>query len=101
MRYQPDGDGYVNFGDVSRNELGIQCQYGARFIVGRDIPGCEDEPDLGQGLRFRNLDIGDYHSIEIHIDDIPELLRRFKAYKQECENPPMKIPWWKRIFFCK
>ena len=73
MNYSPDADGYVHFGDVSRGELNRQCQYGSQYV-----DGSEGYPNLGEGLRFRNLDM-DYHDIEIHVNDIPELVRRYKA----------------------
>lgn len=75
MEYLADADGYVDFGDVSRKELGKQCQYGSRYVTKLD----EEYPDLGEGLRFRNLDRS-YHEIKIHIDDIPEFVRRYNEH---------------------
>ncbi len=75
MKYTKNKDGYVRFGDVSRNELNKQCQYGSLYIN-----GFEGYPNLGEGLRFRNLDEGNYHAIEIHVDDITEFVRRYKTY---------------------
>lgn len=97
MEYKPDKDGYVIFGHVSRNELKMQCQYGSDYLFDPDVHGCESTPNLGKGLRFRNLDVGDYHGIEIHIDDVPELVRRYKEYR----NPPPKKSWWRRVFSIK
>lgn len=62
---------FVSFGDVSRGQLDMQCQYGSRYIEGK-IPGY---PNLGVGLRFRG-DPGDYHSVQIHKDDVDEFVKR-------------------------
>ena len=69
---------FVNFGDVARKQLGQQCQYACRYTgVG---PGWFPEyPDLGQGLRFKG-NIGDYHSLEIHKDDVAEFVRRYEEW---------------------
>ena len=68
--------GYSSFGDFSRSRLGQQCQYGSRYIQGRN----EGYPALGEGLRFLNLDRSDYHSIRIHRDDMDEFERRYRAH---------------------
>ncbi len=66
---------YVNFGDVSRKHLGIQCQYGSRYVDGVIL----GYPNLGEGLRFEgNTNL--YHSLLIHEDDIEEFVARVKAY---------------------
>jgi hypothetical protein len=100
MSYEQDKDGYVNFGDVSRNEFKMQCQYGCCYVVSRDVYGCEDEPNLGKGLRFKNLDVGAYHNIMIHIDDIPELVRRYKEWKKENDKIHSgSMSWLHKLFF--
>jgi len=71
---KPNGD--VSFGDVSRNLLGKQNQYGSRFIDG-SVPGY---PKLGVGLRFSDLEGPSYHDIGIHPDDIEEFVHRFYAW---------------------
>lgn len=76
-QYTPDPDGFVSFGDVSRNELGKQCQYGSLYI-----DGSAGSPNLGEGLRFRKHTTGNYHDALIHQDDIAEFVRRFHAYRQ-------------------
>jgi hypothetical protein len=74
--YSEKPAGFINFGDVSRNLLGQQCQYGSRLVDGA-LPGY---PNLGAGLRFSgNAD--DYHSLGIHPADIDEFIRRFHAYR--------------------
>lgn len=68
--------GYSPFGDFSRNRLGMQCQYGSRYVTGR----LDGYPALGEGLRFKGTDRGDYHAIEIHRDDMDEFEKRYRAH---------------------
>jgi hypothetical protein len=68
-------DDFTNFGDFCRKEMGIQSQYGSRYIDGR-IPGY---PNLGKGLRFEGKPY-DYHFVKIHRQDRTEFLRRYKEY---------------------
>lgn len=70
-----DEDGYVPFNEDRR--LG-QNQYASRYAK-----GILDNPDLGQGLRWKGLDRGDYHFIRIHKDDLEIFHRRVKAYKED------------------
>jgi len=85
-------DRYVNFGDIARGRCGTQCQYGARY-TGIDCNGNPNPdywkelgyPDLGKGLRFRG-DTNNYHSLEIHEDDVEEFARRYKKYKEKRMN---------------
>lgn len=72
-------DGFIDFGDVARSGTGMQCQYASRYIRGRERDGT---PALGEGLRFRRLDTGSYHDIEIHQDDAEEFVRRVNDYKK-------------------
>ena len=67
---------FINFGDVVREKVGMQCQYASMYIDGI----CERE-NLGVGLRFRNLNHDNYHIIEIHRDDVDEFVRRLKKIK--------------------
>lgn len=100
MKYETDEDGYVNFGDVSRNELGMQCQYGARYLANRNEGVFSEAHELGRGLRFKNLDVGNYHGIMVHIDDIPELVRRYKEWKKEYHRIYSgRLPLLHRLFF--
>ena len=68
---------YVDFGDVSRGELGLQCQYGSRYVDGK----IERWPNLGEGLRFKG-NTNNYHSLKIHKDDVDEFVHRVKSYRE-------------------
>ncbi len=73
---------YVAFGDVSRNRLGKQCQYGSRFVDGRfpnEYPDLASDPKYGAPLRIVG-EPGDYHDYRIHKDDVEELVKRYKDY---------------------
>ena len=80
MLYSEDAEGYVPFGEVCRHKLNIQCQYGSRYVN-----GFAGYPDLGEGLRFKNLD-RDYHDIKIHIDDIKTLVKRYFEYQASLDD---------------
>lgn len=62
---------YVNLGDVCRNRIGMQCQYGSRYS--QTI--CAD-------LRFRGT-VADYHSMEIHWGDVEEYVERVLRHRRE------------------
>ena len=66
---------FVNFGDISRSRLGQQCQYGVRYIKGE-----HGFPCFGTGLRFKG-ETSDYHSMQIHVDDIEEFVRRVQSHR--------------------
>jgi hypothetical protein len=68
----------VGFSEVSSNLLGIEGQYGSKYITGE----LEDYPVLGRGLRFNGLGTSGHthHAIGIHPDDIEEFVRRHAAY---------------------
>lgn len=65
-------DDYISFGDFARNILGQQCQYASQSI-----------PNLGNGLRFKNLNTGSYHDIKIHKDDTKAFETRYKKFKED------------------
>jgi len=67
---------YVLFGDVARKQLGMQAQYASRYVDGRF--GCAN---LGKDLRFLG-DVDDYHSLQIHKDDVSEFVKRFKGIRR-------------------
>ena len=71
LRFIPDADGYVFLGDVCRNYLGMQCQYGSRYA-----------DTLCSYLRIKGS-TAEYHQMKIHKDDVMEyavrvLVHRFK-----------------------
>ncbi len=78
--FEYDADDYVDFGTVSRDLLGLQAQYGSRYLDGR-----VESPNLGIGLRYecKNEDCSNYHFIKIHKDDIGRFVSRVYAYKTE------------------
>ncbi len=80
IAYAPHGEDaseYVCFGDLSRNEMGQQCQYGSRYVHGR----IDGYPNLAEGLRVEGNPF-DYHSLRIHVDDIPVFIQRYREHKE-------------------
>lgn len=75
--HQGDPDSMVNFGDVSRNYLRRQAQYGSRYVD--DFDG--DYPNLGEGLNFEGSS-DDYHSLKIRQGDIPTFIARFLEHQR-------------------
>ncbi|MFZ2715645.1 MAG: hypothetical protein WAZ44_00225 [Minisyncoccia bacterium] len=67
----------IDFGEFSRTELGQQSQYGARYLTGN----IEGYPNLATGLRVTGNEY-DYHSHRMHVDDVPEFLRRYREFSQ-------------------
>lgn len=68
-------NGMVEFGDVARNVIGMQCQYASRYVFG--ILG---NPDLGSDLRTEG-DAYDYHSLLIHRDDVETFVKRVNEFR--------------------
>lgn len=67
---------WVYFGDFSRNELGQQCQYGARYLHGET----EGWPKL---LGDDSLITGNphcWHEVHIHVDALQPLFNRYREY---------------------
>lgn len=58
---------FVNLGDVCRKRLGQQAQYGCRW-----------SETIAKGLRYTGS-VADYHSMEIHRDDVDEFVRLVTA----------------------
>ncbi len=78
IAYAPHGadpSEWVCFGDLARNEMGQQCQYGSRYIDG----SIEGWPCLGTGLRFRGSP-ENYHAVRMHVDDIPVFMQRYREF---------------------
>ncbi len=75
-------DLWVDFGHVSRTLCDMQSQYCSRYVDGRG----DRTPNLGKGLRFRGtggkpLNTANYHSIEIHSDDVDEFVKRVREHR--------------------
>lgn len=71
---------WVNFGDIARRRCREQCQYASRAIDGR-----HGYPNIGEGLRFRDslgreLNVSNYHFVEIHRDDVETFVQRWEAH---------------------
>jgi hypothetical protein len=76
MDLTPDPADFVDFGEVCITLLGIQSQYGSRFLV--QNKGCIN---FAHDLRLRGkygqpLDATNYHEIEIHKDDVETFVER-------------------------
>lgn len=63
---------FVSLGDVCRNSLGMQCQYGSRYA---DKKWEKEYPFCGEGLRITGESRA-YHSMKIHRDDVAEFVSR-------------------------
>jgi hypothetical protein len=71
-----DEDGFVPFNNF--RELG-QNQYAARYAD--DSLDRFGYPNLGIGLRWKNLESGNYHDLKIHIDDLAEFHDRVNRHR--------------------
>lgn len=86
---------YVNFGDVARKDLGMQCQYASRYHG-----GVHGSPNLTQGLRVTGTP-SDYHSMKIHKDDVAEFVKRVKKYRVDAGIEEEDSPWFAPAGFDK
>lgn len=79
---------YVDFGDVARSRLGMQCQYASRYVGGLcDYQNLTSDPSQGRTLRFMERgrpvsSSSDYHSLRIHRDDVEEFVARVERVRQ-------------------
>lgn len=79
---------YVDFGDVARSRLGMQCQYASRYVGGLcDYQNLTSDPTQGRTLRFmeRSRPVSsssDYHCLRIHRDDVEEFVARVERVRQ-------------------
>jgi hypothetical protein len=81
-------DRYVDFGDVARGRLGMQCQYASRYLTGVGAT-----PALAQDLRWHGGDPaalwrtlspdGNYHALRIHADDVEEFVARADRWRRD------------------
>ena len=81
-----DEKDYIGFGDVSRGKLGLQCQYGSRYVDGV----LEGWPCLGYDLRFLGS-TNSYHSLKIHKDDVQIFVDRHAKYIEKTLKSVRKI----------
>jgi len=65
---------YIDFGEICRNKLNMQCQYGMYYIE-----GFGGYPDVSEGLRFIRND--NWHQIKIHKDDVDEFISRVNKFR--------------------
>lgn len=77
----------VDFGDVARQRVGMQCQYASRYVSGEcpkdyqdEYPDVASDPQFGDELRVEG-DAGNYHGIRIHADDVDEFVARMKLVR--------------------
>jgi len=71
---------YQSFNEIVRmHDLNGQVQYLSRCLRAPNRKPIEGYPDLSEGLRVMN-DRGDYHDWYVHIEDVPELVARFRTY---------------------
>lgn len=66
MHLMCDDSKYISFGDVCRQQLGMQCQYGSRYVTSH-----------GSDLRIIG-EVGFYHGLRIHCDDVDTFVMRVK-----------------------
>lgn len=63
---------FVDFGDVARQRLGMQCQYARDYLT---------EPEISEGIRWQG-DIEDYHGLTIHKDDVETFVARAVEWRR-------------------
>lgn len=63
---------YVSFGDMARELLNMQAQYAAYFLN-----GAGGLARIADDLRVKGQ-VGDYHSLQIHRDDVAVFVSRAK-----------------------
>jgi hypothetical protein len=64
---------YIAFGPIARGKLNNQAQYARHWL--RD-------PEVNEGIRWRG-DFSNYHTLEIHKDDVDDLVKRVKEKEKE------------------
>ena len=77
-------DEYVSVGDVCRGRLGMQCQYGSRYLDKRFEE--HQYTFLGDGLRVLG-NCNDYHSMRIHKDDVETFVERWEMLTELKASP--------------
>jgi hypothetical protein len=77
--------GYINFGDYCRAELGITCQYGYYLLE-----GLAGHPSLKEGIRLSG-DIHNYHSLMICKQDAEIFRKRYEDWMLHPEKYPVEV----------
>lgn len=85
MSLELDNDGYVNLGDVCRDILGMQCQYGSQYVdpwyaSEEAKQRGNNKPYLGEGLLIKGS-FDTYHSLKIHKDRVVAFVTRVIDHK--------------------
>lgn len=68
-------DDYLLLGEIAHHKLECQTQLAYYYLL-----GLAGHPDFGKGLRI--IDNSNYHEVKIHLDDVPEFIRRVKEWKE-------------------
>lgn len=76
---------FIRFGEIARSRLNQQSQYASRYIDGRN-----GYPNLGEGLRFQG-ESHDYHSVEIHKDDVDKFVNRVFNFRGDARDDSGKL----------
>lgn len=76
---------FIHFGELSRVEMGLQCQYGSRYLHGT----IDAYPNLAEGIRIKG-DPFNYHSVYMHIDDVPIFLERYRNHQEAALRGKLK-----------
>lgn len=66
---------WIDFGVFSRTELGLQCQYGARYLKG-EIPGYPKL--LDNDAHMRGDPARNYHAVRVHVDALPAFVEKYQ-----------------------
>lgn len=77
--------GYINFGDYCRGEIGITCQYGYYLLE-----GLAGHPSLKKDLRLMG-DIHSYHSLMICKQDAEIFRKRYEDWLVHPEKYPVEV----------
>ena len=73
--YREEPREWVKFGNLSRIELGQQAQYGSWYLHGEfSSPKLVENDSQIRGWE------GDYHSWEIHVDEIVVVMKNYRAH---------------------
>jgi cold shock CspA family protein len=69
-------DPYISYADLCHRSLGTTSQAGAYYVSGLD-----PYPNLSEGIRIQG-DVGMYHTLRIHRDDVERFVSRVKKWER-------------------